>query len=487
MTESRSRVVLAIACALCAALPFFTVDIAPITDLPQHVAQMRLFAEATHDPHTPYTIQWLTPYWLGYLPLAAAWQLFTPLTAGRVAMAFLGVITVLLVHGLAARRGRSPDAAVLATVLFFSHNVYWGFYNFAWGWAVYLVWLHLVTRPPRRNEWLALAATATVLFFTHVLWLVFALGTLGLVTLRARPAPRVWLPRAAACVPAVALTGIWYVGFRNTWFATQSTAFKHLPWEQLYPWNLRDAILGGIHTSHIEDVVLAVLLGYVALGVGQAWQQRRLREAVDAPLLWLAGVMLVMYLALPYRTMNTIFFGERWMPCAATLLLLGVPAPRRRPALLRAGSLGLVGVFTLITVLTWRVFEADDLSGLYESLARLPDRPSVLGLDFVRHSDSVKGRPFLQTFAWAQVLFGGRLNFSFAEMPPSLVAFRGGLRPTWTVGLEWYPDRVQPTDFPQFDYALIGGRPQMHDRFGHLSGLEPLVDHGVWRLYRIRR
>jgi len=111
----------------------------------------------------------------------------------------------------------------------------------------------------------------------------------------------------------------------------------------------------------------------------------------------------------------------------------------------------------------------------------------VLGLDFVRHSDSVKGRPFLQTFAWAQVLFGGRLNFSFAEMPPSLVAFRGGLRPTWTVGLEWYPDRVQPTDFPQFDYALIGGRPQMHDRFGHLPGLEPLVDHGVWRLYRIRR
>jgi hypothetical protein len=297
----------------------------------------------------------------------------------------------------------------------------------------------------------------------------------------------VWLARAAACVPAVVLTAVWYVGFRNTWFATQSTAYKHMPWEQLYPWHLRDAVLGGIRTSHIEDVVGAVLLVWVALGAWQARARGELRAGVDAPLLWLAGVMFLMYVALPYRTMNTIFFGERWMPCAATLLLLGVPAPRLRPSLARAGSLGLVGVFVLVTTLTWRVFEADDLSGLYESLSRLPDRPNVLGLDYLRQSDNVKGRPFLQTSAWSQVLFGGRLNFSFAEMPPSLVAFRGGLRPTWTVGLEWYPDRVRPTDFPQFDFALIGARPQMHDKFRSLPGLTPLVSSGSWRLYRIHR
>jgi hypothetical protein len=486
MSESRQgAIVLAAACAFLAALPFFTVDIAPITDLPQHLAQMRLFAEA-REPGSPYTIQWLTPYWLGYLPLAAAWQLFAPLAAGRVAMAFLGVVTVLLVHRLAAVRGRSPHAAVLATVLFFSHNLYWGFYNFAWGWTIYLVWLGLVTRAPRRHEWLALTVTATALFFTHVLWLIFAIGTLGLELLRTRAPVRQWLARGATVVPAALLTAIWYVGFRQSWFATQSTAYKHPIWEQLYPWTLRDAILGGIHASHLEDVVLLVLAAWVGVGLWQARHEWRAR--IDATMLLLAGVMFLMYLVLPYRTMNTIFFGERWMPCAATLVLLGVPAPSlRRLATLRAGSVGVVGVFVLVTVMTWRVFEVDDLSGLYESLARLPPAPRVLGLDYLRQSENVKGRPFIQTFAWAQVLFGGRLNFSFAEMPPSLVFFSGGLRPTWTVGLEWYPDRVRPSDFPQFDYALIGARPQMHDKFVQLPGLEPLVDEGLWRLYRIRR
>jgi hypothetical protein len=190
---------------------------------------------------------------------------------------------------------------------------------------------------------------------------------------------------------------------------------------------------------------------------------------------------------LPYRTMNTIFFGERWMPSAATLVLLGVPAPSLRPALARAGSLGLVGIFTLVTLLTWRVFEADELSGFYESLSRLPPAPRVLGLDFLRRSENIKGRPFVQMAAWSQVLFGGRLNFSFAEFAPSLVVFRGGLQPTWTVGLEWYAERVQPRDFVQFDFALVGALPQFHEQLAKLPGLEPLVDHGLWRVYRIRR
>ncbi len=486
MSESRrSLVLLAAACALLAALPFFVVDIPPVTDLSQHLAQMRLLQEATHDAHSPYVIQWLTPYSLGYAPLAACWAVFPPLLAGRVALALLALVTTVAVHALARRRGRSPDAAVLATVLFFSHNLYWGFYSFMWGWPLFVLWLHLCARAPARREWLALAATGVALYFTHILWLAFALGYLGLWTLLARTPRRAVLLRAAACVPAAALALVWYARFRGTGFAGIPQVWGLAPYQRLYPQHLRDAMLGGLEGPS-EGIVAALLLLWIVVGLGQA--RARWREAIDGPLVLAAAVMLLAYVVLPTKLMNTVFFNSRWMPPAATLLLLGLPAPtlRLRPVLLRAGALALVTVFCLSTALAWRLFEIEDLSGLQASLARLPERPKVLGLDYLLHSATVKGSPFVQTGAWAQVLHGGRLGFSFAEFPPSLVVFAPGWQPTVTPGLEWHAARVQPSDFMQFDYALIGAPPQLHERFATIPALEPLVEHGRWRLYRVR-
>ena len=56
------RGALFVASALLALTPFFVVTFPPITDLPQHLAQVRLFGEALADPDGPYGIQWWTPY-----------------------------------------------------------------------------------------------------------------------------------------------------------------------------------------------------------------------------------------------------------------------------------------------------------------------------------------------------------------------------------------------------------------------------------------
>ena len=76
------------------------------------------------------------------------------------------------------------------------------------------------------------------------------------------------------------------------------------------------------------------------------------------------------------------------------------------------------------TALTWVAFERRELTGLAAALERLPAQQRVLGLDYEQRSPLVRGRPFLQTYAWAQVLRGGTLNFSFASFPTSLVVFR---------------------------------------------------------------
>jgi hypothetical protein len=87
------------------ALPFLAVTFPPITDLPQHVAQVRLLFDALGDPGSPYRVQWLTPYSLVYGVLALAWVLVEPI-AGGVAAGRLGMLVVALARaGAAGRRG----------------------------------------------------------------------------------------------------------------------------------------------------------------------------------------------------------------------------------------------------------------------------------------------------------------------------------------------------------------------------------------------
>jgi len=165
------------------AVPFLVVDFPPVTDLPQHVAQIRLFLEAARDPTSAYTIQWFTPYSLVYALLGAAWAVCPPAAAGRVAVLVLAVSSALAVHWLAARRNRPVAAAALASVLVFNHALYWGFLSFMVGWLAFIVWFQLTTRDSEGEfgwtEALQYCGTAVLLYDTHAPW--FALGMLWLV------------------------------------------------------------------------------------------------------------------------------------------------------------------------------------------------------------------------------------------------------------------------------------------------------------------
>ncbi|HEX2165198.1 MAG TPA: hypothetical protein VHM02_14735, partial [Thermoanaerobaculia bacterium] len=125
-----------------------------------------------------------------------------------------------------------------------------------------------------------------------------------------------------------------------------------------------------------------------------------------------------------------------------------------------------------------------ELAGLPAALAALPPEPRLLGLDYRRKSPLLDNPPFLQLFAWGQVLRGGTLNFSFAEFPPSLVVLRDGRRP-WSGGLEWYPARLRPDDLRWFDHALVNAPPDLHDRIAADPAMTPLTGGGPWRLYRV--
>ncbi len=136
---------------------------------------------------------------------------------------------------------------------------------------------------------------------------------------------------------------------------------------------------------------------------------------IDRDVLAAGGFFLAIVMVAPDKFMNTIFFGSRWLPVAMIFILLSLPAPSIRRLSARTVALALAAAFFLMTTIAWHLYRTKDLAGFRESLDRLPASSRVLGLDLIKESDIVKGRPFLQLFAYAQVFKGSELNFSFAE------------------------------------------------------------------------
>lgn len=472
------------------ALPFLMVTFPPIADLPQQTAQVRLLVDAVTNPGSPYRVQWTTPNGLAYLPFGLAWAVLPPLAAGRVGMLLLALSWVLAVLALARWRERSWAAAVLASGLVFHHALYWGFASFVAGFPVFVLWLWITgrgadDRPAGRDVALH-SIGALVLYLTHALW--FAAGTLwlGVQALAARgwTRPGPWLRRASAVLPVGTLALVWFAGLRETPFSTPPL-WRDLPWQRLAPQRLVEASLGGLR-SPLEAVLFAVVLLWFALALWTAWRDGRLGEDTDRYLLAAGLFFLALYLALPDKYTNTILFAERWLPPALACLLLAMPPLPVRPVLRRTLAAVVLATFCLVTAAVWIEVEATELRGLEESLAALPDEPRVLGLAFDRQSPRLDGIPFLQTFAWAQVLRGGELNFSFALFPSSLVVYDPVPARPWSEGLEWYPDRVRREDFPYFTHVLVGASDASVHRFlASAPELHPVTARGVWRLYQV--
>jgi hypothetical protein len=475
-------VLLAVSCAL-VAVPFLSVQYPPITDLPQHLAQIRLFHEALADPDGPYRIQWFTPYLLGYLPLEAAWRLSPDVTAGRIAMLILALLWTVGIHGLAVRRGRPASAAVLASALFYNHATYWGFYSFVVGFPVFVLWFLLTTRGAatrfRASDAVLYLGVAALLYLSHALWLAAGTAWLLLRIAVARPPLRTAILQLASFAPVLIGAAIWYrqmTGFSSPtrWIVTPSGRLS-------FSW-IVDSTLGGLQ-GPIEYGLVAFLALWIALGLAQS--RDRLHECVDRDLCLAAALFTAMVFALPNLHQNTIAFAARWQPVAAIMLLLALPPPRWDRRLRDATALAVVAAFTVVTSLGWMRVERDEYDGLTESLAALPPNPRVIGLDYVKTSATVKGRPFLQGFAYAQVLRGGQLNFSFAEFAPMAVVYKAPTTPRrWTRGLEWAAEQATPADVAQFEYALVNGERWQHASVTAWAGLTPLTGEGRWRLYR---
>ena len=476
---------LGVATALLLALPPLAVGLTPVADLPQQLAQIPLLLDVLTGQAPHLTVHWLAPNKICYPLLGLAWLAFDPLVAARAAR--VGIVAAWVAAGfwMARRRRRAPAQAALAGAVVYNHLFGFGFFNFVLGLGAFLLWIEVNEADPERpaaRTVLEVAAGGLLLYFSHALWLAAGLGWLLVSWAVERPPSIVRQRQALGVMPSLGLFLLWYPGFVARGWESISV-YGPLPWERLSPRYWIPATLGAVH-GPLEPALLLALTGWLGLGL---WHRRRdLAGAVDRRLLLAALTLAAAALLLPIKVDKTLGFAARYQPMALVLLLLALPPPSLSGLRRRAVALAVVAAFALGTTAIWIGFEREELAGLREALEHLPAEPRVLGLDLYRSSPRVRYPAYLQSFAYAQLVAGGELNFSFTDLPSSLVVRRVWTSDPWTPHLEWEPEEVEPDDLDHFDFLLAHASQRGHRRLvADLGRLVPVTDGRRWRLYRV--
>jgi hypothetical protein len=324
-----------------------------------------------------------------------------------------------------------------------------------------------------------------VLYASHVLWFLMAAVWLVVACLftdsrRLRPA----ILRLSALVPIGIVAALWYpslVAARAPVAANVGPQWFALPHERLWPPYLASSVFKGVEGA-LEPIFLGCVLAWIAVALYT--NRGALRAGIDVRLLACAAVLMTPVLYAPELYLNTIFFSLRWLPCVAILVVLALPAPRLDRRVVMLAAFTLVVGFSFMTARVWSAFERTEMTGLNAALEALPEHQRVLGLDFVKKSPLLRGRPFLQTFAYAQAMKGAELNFSWAEHGSGIVSYRERPPRRWTPGLEWVAERVREDDLRWFDYVLVNAPPEFHATIP-ANALRPVTTDGRWRLYQV--
>jgi hypothetical protein len=461
-------------------LPFLLPRFLPLSDLPQHLAQVRLLDElwaqrpATSDLSLLQT-RALAANSFVYLPLFILGHLLPPLVAGKLFVWLLVAAIAVALHRLAALRGRDPAHALVASVFIFSAPFYWGFLNFLSGWPL---WLWFVARalqaheraPPSLRQDVADALLIVWLAWAHIFWMVAAAVATLVIELQA-PSWQRLLRRSLLFVPVAIAALIWAPRLAHQ---RAAAGFDLSPY-----WEQRWLLLGGLHGA-IEPAIEGCVALYVLLALWRTWPLRR--RALEWPLFCLGALLLAWVILAPSKYMNTLQFNTRFQPPAMMLLLLALPRPAARwPAWLGAAA---VAGFLLATTVVWYRFDRVDCSGLEASLRAGEGCRRSLGIDALPRSARFESRPFIHANAYLQTLYGGETNFSFAQLDSSIVVYRQPRQYGWAPGLEWYPNRLRHRDLAFFDCALVGASDDLQASFAHFSGWTSAITAGNFRLYR---
>jgi len=464
--------------AAAAVAPLWIGELPPLSDLPQHAAQVSILRH-WNDPACAYPalyeVRWLDPYGLGY---ALAWALAAVVSISAALTIVLSVTVVGL--AFATRRalralGGDPDWALLLLPLAYGFPLSGGFYPFVVALPLAVALLPAgfrYAREPRLGRGLALGALCGTLYFAHLLALAVAglwLATVAAAAARsARELPRRWAPLAVALPAPLAWWLLSPAGDR----ARQASA--------PYVWGAERLLDLPVQLTGIPGRGWAALALALALA-SFAWTRPRPAHEAARWAPFAATAALVLF------GPTAFYFAPRFAILLVPTLLLAFDRGDPAPSFRRRGPLAAVALALLAVVALRFAAIGREGAGLGEVLAAAPAGGRLLYLPFDRDSRFATEPPFLHSGALYAVGRCGVAEKSFARNFQLPVEYRPGAATPLPSLIEYMPYRFRwDRDGGEgYDLFLVRARtePNVERIAGAAGRLAPLAHAGRWWLY----
>jgi hypothetical protein len=322
--------------------PLLIADVPPVLDYPNHLARFVLLAAG---PDDPVLGPLFVPHWAIIPDLAAdligpqLLRLLPVHIAGRCVLGgilLLNLVGVVALHrALFQRRSFWPLASCLVA---YNSGFLLGFLNWQIGSGLAMLfaaaWLIWRERRPVATV-AAAAAASVVLFFCHLMGLMFFLVLIGSAEARAMWSGRTILRGVTALLPVLA-------GPLLLWLLTPlhgAPAAMHWmsPQEKLV--QVASPFVNYLFSLDIVSAV--VVYGGVALGVAAGWLALAPRAALAV------AALAVVYVALPFDLMSGSFLDTRVAFMLGFLLFAAVDPVRVPKQTSRAVAIGLGVLFAV--------------------------------------------------------------------------------------------------------------------------------------------
>jgi len=466
--DLRRDLVLLLAASVLATIPVWIPTFPPMTDLPQHGAQITLLREVLH-PGFPFAslfgINWFTPYLFGYMLVYVLVPVIGIIAAIKTVISLALIALPLSTALVMSETGTDRRWALLAIPAMYGFSYHWGFLNFLVAAPLGLVFIWLTLRQARRptiTGAITLAAMIVLLFFCHALICVFFGFIAGCMLLASgtsipnaivRPLP------LAAVIPVALLWTlrtqsqqrftVWPDDWDLHWITSTSTYYT-----EIAQWATRDG-WGWGRTAGIFPRLLGVLPGTVSTLFGLAIFALPFtagQRLTSRPVRWIPFlVCLLMVLVGPPFLFGTDFIFQRFTVFLLPLFLILLesrptrPTPRWAWPVCGALVAGWIGVVSMNAV----HYEAE-AAGLDQLIQRMEPGQRALGFAFERDSAGTIAPPFLHFGAWYSAVKGGVVDPNGAATMAAPVFYLPDKRPVARpFSFEWVPGL--------FDWPLFHG------------------------------
>jgi hypothetical protein len=434
------------------AAPLLIAEVPPVLDYPNHLARLVLLAAGPDDPVLGriFTPSWsIIPNLAGDLIGLVLLHLLPVHVAGRCLLAsalLLNLTGVVALHrALFGRRSFWPLASVLVA---YNSGFLLGFLNFQFGAglamlcaAAWLTWRE--SRPAATIA--GAAAVSILLFFCHLMGLVFFLVLIGSAEMRALRDFRAVILRSAGLLAVLA----------GPVLLSAFTTIHNAPTAAQWPrWDVKlvNAASPFINYVFPLDMISAALVyGGIVLGVAAGWLVVAPRAALAA------AVLPAAYFVLPFDLMSASFLDMRVAVICGFLAFAVVDPVRPRSTGYRLAAAGCVMLFTVRMAVVAEVWSEHrrDLAELRAAIADVPPAAVV----YVTSVPQEEAPAYWDTGPRARRLSNGlRTDY---HLPALLLIERGAFWPGLFANPAQQPIRLRP------EYARLAH--EAHDIPAHAS------------------